>query len=214
MATRAGARPSAQIAAHAQTGSAWPRSSIGPISSTWKRPSVSRCAPGPIRIWPGSAACWRRAATFTASPVANVESVDSVTTSPDSTPIRAGMSTVSRIPSAALMARSASSSCACGTPNAAMTASPANFSTVPPWFSMHVETWSKNCDTRRRTTSGSLAWTRPLESTRSTNRTVASLRSMLLIVETKEAGRSFRAGLRKMAVLGGRRRAPNEDPAP
>ena len=36
-----------------------------------------------------AAACWRRAARFTASPVANVESAVSTTTSPDSIPIRA-----------------------------------------------------------------------------------------------------------------------------
>ena len=74
---------------------------------------------------------------FTASPVANVDSVaSSTTTSPDSIPIRTSSPssrTDSRIPSAARTARSASSSCACGMPNAAMTASPANFSTIPPW---------------------------------------------------------------------------------
>ena len=49
----------------------------------------SRRAAGPIRISPGSAACWRRAATLTASPVAKVESASSATTSPASMPIRA-----------------------------------------------------------------------------------------------------------------------------
>ena len=72
---------------------------------------------------------------LTASPVANVESPAPVTTSPASTPIRAwssSSSTPSRISSAARTARSESSSCACGIPKAAITASPANFSTVPP----------------------------------------------------------------------------------
>jgi len=72
---------------------------------------------------------------LTASPVANVDSVVSTTTSPDSIPIRASSSrstTASRIPIPARMARSASSSCACATPKAASTASPANFSTIPP----------------------------------------------------------------------------------
>ena len=59
--------------------------------------------------------------------------------------------------SAARTARSASSSCACGMPNAAMTASPANFSTMPPCVITQCETRSKNAFTRRRTTSGSLA---------------------------------------------------------
>src|SRR5690349_1931806 len=43
---------------------------------------------------------------------------------------------------------------------------------------MQRETWSKNRVTRRRTTSGSLAVTNDVESTRSTNRTVASFRSI------------------------------------
>src|SRR6478736_9829134 len=43
---------------------------------------------------------------------------------------------------------------------------------------MLLETRSKNCVTRRRTTSGSLAVTNDVESTRSTNRTVASFRSI------------------------------------
>ena len=69
MATRAGGRPSALIAAHAQTARPGRGARPAPVPRLSKRPSVSRCAPGPIRIWPGSAACWRRAATFTASPV-------------------------------------------------------------------------------------------------------------------------------------------------
>ena len=117
---------------------------------------------------------------FTASPVANVESVASATTSPDSIPIRASSSSSSTfawIASAARTARSASSSCASGTPNAAITASPANFSTIPPCAVMHVETPSKYRCTRRRTTSGSEVATSPVEETRSTKRTVASFRS-------------------------------------
>src|SRR5262245_9408510 len=52
---------------------------------------------------------------------------------------------------------------------------------------MLFEARSKNCVTRRRTTSGSLAETNDVESTRSTNRTVASFRSIqLLSVETNE----------------------------
>ena len=61
----------------------------------------------------------------------------------------------SRIASPARTARSASSSCACGMPKAAMTASPANFSTIPPCVITQCETRSKKVWTRRRTTSGS-----------------------------------------------------------
>ena len=57
--------------------------------------------------------------------------------SPVSTPARAWMpgpsvGTASTSSSAARTARSASSSCATGAPQTAMTASPMNFSTVPP----------------------------------------------------------------------------------
>src|SRR6266540_1684753 len=63
-----------------------------------------------------------------------------------------------------------------------MTASPANFSTVPPWVTMQCDTWSKKRLTRRRTTSGSTSARSSVEATRSTKRTVASLRSMLSMV--------------------------------
>src|SRR4029078_8766025 len=79
---------------------------------------------------------------------------------------------------AAEIARSASSSCACATPNAARTASPANFSTIPPWVVTQCVTSSKNRVTRRRTISGSAALISSVEPTRSTNRTVASFRSI------------------------------------
>jgi hypothetical protein len=74
---------------------------------------------------------------LTVSPVASRSSVP-VTTSPVLTPIRASTSSsgsAARISAAARTARSASSSCATGTPNTAITASPMNFSTVPPWRS-------------------------------------------------------------------------------
>ena len=119
---------------------------------------------------------------FTASPVAKVDSDSSATTSPDSMPMRASSArpcTESMIAAAARTARSPSSSCACGMPNAAMTASPANFSTMPPCVVMQCETCSKNEVTRRRTTSGSRVETSSVEPTRSTKRTVASLRSTL-----------------------------------
>ena len=78
----------------------------------------------------------------------------------------------------ARIARSASSSCACATPNAASTASPANFSTMPPCVVTQCEVRSKNRVTRRRTTSGSCPETSNVDPTRSTNNTVASLRSI------------------------------------
>src|SRR5690242_21891420 len=60
---------------------------------------------------------------------------------------------------------------------------------------MLLETRSKNCVTRRRTTSGSLAETNDVESTRSTKRTVASFRSIGLSVRTIQKAFSIPAVL-------------------
>jgi hypothetical protein len=114
---------------------------------------------GPTRICPGSASCWMRAATLTASPVTMTSPrrglvVD--TTSPLLMPMRTSSSGLPsdcsrlfssarrfRIPSAARIARAGSSSCATGTPKTAMTASPMNFSTVPPRASISSRASSK-----------------------------------------------------------------------
>ena len=157
-----------------------PLISTGPASSTSTAPAASRRTAGPSTISPGPAACWRRAAMFTGSPVANVDSASSTTTSPASTPIRASRPrscTSDMTASAARTARTASSSCVRGTPNAAITASPANFSTLPPCCSMQADARTKYSLTRRRTISGSTVPTSVVESTRSTKSTVASFRS-------------------------------------
>ena len=100
--------------------------------------------------WAG-AACSRRAATLTVSPVTSrcrvPASLEAITV-PVLTPVRfasvtpqffssSTFSTSRRsfISSAPRTARSASSSWAVGMPNTAMIASPMNFSTVPPWRS-------------------------------------------------------------------------------
>ncbi len=91
----------------------------------------------PSRISPGPAACSSRAATLTASPVTSV-SPSPATTAPVFTPMRGSRPrawTTSRSSTAERTARSASSSVATGIPNTAITASPTNFSTVPPWRS-------------------------------------------------------------------------------
>jgi hypothetical protein len=87
---------------------------------------------------------------LTASPVTNPWPFEGSadTTSPVLTPVRTlsltpqrrsnsmfSSSRDARIAAAAPTARSASSSCATGTPKTAITASPMNFSTVPPWRS-------------------------------------------------------------------------------
>ena len=159
----------------------------GRESSSSSFPIVSRCAPGPITILPGSRGLLQPGGDVDRLARRERRVGSSTTTSPDSMPMRASSPsslTASRTPNAARTARSASSSCATGMPNAAMTASPANFSTMPPCWVTHCETCSKYCAMRRRTTSGSAPETRAVEPTRSTNRTVASLRSTLTSVET------------------------------
>ena len=104
------------------------------------RPGRALRVSAPISTSPGSAACSSRAATFTASPVTSV-SPSPATTSPVLTPIRArrpSAGTAARISHAARTARRASSSWETGTPKTAITASPMNFSTVPPWRSRIV----------------------------------------------------------------------------
>ena len=121
----------------AWTGSLLPFSASGSTGPVVTAPRTSPSVSSPIRISPGWAACSSRAATLTASPVTSRSSVP-VTTSPVLIPIRPATPSsgrASRISSAALQARRASSSCIWGTPKTAMTASPMNFSTVPSWDS-------------------------------------------------------------------------------
>ncbi|MDQ2909565.1 MAG: hypothetical protein M3R39_00840 [Actinomycetota bacterium] len=116
------------------TGSDFPFSTSGSNASTSTASRTSENVSAPSSTSPGCAACSSRAATLTASPVASRSSVP-VTTSPVLTPIRActpSSGSASRISTAARTARNASSSCNTGTPNTAITASPMNFSTVPP----------------------------------------------------------------------------------
>ena len=109
-------------------------------------------------ISPVAAPCSSLAAMPTASPVTSRcrASVGVATTSPVSMPIRtlsptpcscrscsSSAAIAARMSSAARAARSASSSCETGMPKAAMTASPAYFSTVPPWRSSTADTVSK-----------------------------------------------------------------------
>ena len=61
-------------------------------------PRASARAPSaPSGSRQGAADCWSRAATFSASPVANVESPDSATTSPDSIPMRTAEAAVAAL---------------------------------------------------------------------------------------------------------------------
>ena len=139
---------------------------------------------------PTGAAPWRRAAVLTTSP-ATIPSPRSgrapraTTASPvvtaartaTSRPSPRSSSMVSRMRSAARTARSASSSCAVGAPKTAMTASPMNFSTVPPKLSMSALTRSWYGLRVARTSSGSARSERSVKPTRSTNSTETTFRS-------------------------------------
>ena len=143
-------RPSTSSSRQAGTSAALPFRVSGATRSARAACRASSQVCWPTSTSPGAAACSSRAATLTASPVATVPLLPSVptTTSPLFTPILVASRTpwsdsrpsfmASRapcMPDAARRARTASSSCSTGTPNTAITASPTNFSTVPPWAS-------------------------------------------------------------------------------
>ena len=81
------------------------------------------------------------------------------------------------IANAARTARSSSSSCATGTPNTAITASPMNFSTVPPNRSISSTIASKNGRSTPRRSSGSSRVASSVDPLMSAKITVTTLRS-------------------------------------
>ena len=131
----------------ASIGSAFPFKTSGPRERQRKLRAL-RAVRSEVTICPGSAACSSRAATLIASPatsaspgggstVATASPVFTPMRISSSIPCRARRSSLTRASRrcmriAARSARDGSSSCASGAPNTAMTASPANFSTVPP----------------------------------------------------------------------------------
>ena len=148
----------------------------------------------PTRISPGCACCWRRAATLTGSPLtisspraaaSRLETTSPVLTamrSPTSAPNRsrtwaANAPKRSWTASAARTPRSASSSCACGMPKTARTASPTNFSITPPNRSTSVPMSSKSSPWSTRTSSASSVDPSAVEPARSAKRTVTTRRS-------------------------------------
>jgi hypothetical protein len=155
--------------------------------------------------WPGSAACSIRAAALTASPVASASpgrgAVTAMTEpvlmpmrSSSATPYRSPISSFSspsrlRMRRAARSARAGSSSCTCGTPNAAMTASPMNFSTVPPSASISARMAAKNAPMTSFSRSASSRSPRAVEPVMSANRTVTTLRSSRAAAGTRASSR-------------------------
>ena len=132
------------VASHAGTGCALPFSVSGTSSSYPTAWRVACMVRSPTVTVPGRPADCRREATFTVSPVTVYLSPTApAMTSPVFTPTRSAnavspgnhpliSSMQSSIASAARTARSASSSCATGAPNSAITLSPMYLSTVPP----------------------------------------------------------------------------------
>ncbi len=155
--SKAGAPSTTRTSRCAGTGSGFPFAATGSTGSTSTASRASWSVGSPRRISPGSAACSSRAATLTASPVTRASPAPA-TTWPVLTPIRASKPsavTASRSSTAARSARSASSSWSTGMPNTAITASPMNFSTVPPWRSRAIRASSKYRAWRLRSASGS-----------------------------------------------------------
>ena len=132
-----------------------------------------------------------RDAVFTTSPIAMPCSDDSAPTETTATPVSIPIRTASGrswfvslsssitggIRSALKTARCASSSWATGAPYTAITASPMNFSTVPPKRSISRRTRAWYVASVSWTSSGSARSNRDVNSTRSQNRVVTTLRS-------------------------------------
>ncbi len=153
-------RPTPRLAAETRTarqsatGSGLPLSVNVPAGSPTIAASVMRRVASSTSTVPGAAAPWMRDAVLTRSPATMPwPTAPTVTAaSPVATAARASSSRPSRSPrartastssSATRTARSASSSWATGAPHTAMTASPMNFSTVPPWRSTATRAASK-----------------------------------------------------------------------
>ncbi len=143
---RAGRRVERPRSSLAATGWALPLAATSVGGRNAKASRAALAVRSATTIAHGSAACWSRAATFTASPVTRKSPAPAsrlATTSPLFTPSRIGRRspsagsarTRSRSSRAAASARSASSPCAVGRPKTAIKASPMNFSIVPPWLS-------------------------------------------------------------------------------
>ena len=180
---------STRVARHSRTGPALPFSACSPASANPIARPASRCVASSTSTEPGSAAACTRDAVFTASPATMPSpTAPRVTaTSPVTTPARAASpgspasapssATALTRSSAARTARSASPSVAAGVPHTAITASPMNFSTTPPYRVITVRATSKYSDSSSRTASGSRASDSGVNPTKSQNSTEHTRRS-------------------------------------
>jgi hypothetical protein len=180
-------RDRACTASQTLTGSDFPFADTGSCSAYSIRSRVARQVASPTRTPLTGAADCNRAVVFTTSPdaipsPASGRAPKEINASPVFTAMRSCRSasssrTQSRMTSAARTARSGSSSCATGAPNSGTTASPMNFSTVPPKrSSSERRRWWYGASSAR-TSSGSICSAREVKPTRSANRTVTTLRS-------------------------------------
>ena len=146
---------STRVACHSGTSSVFPLSACSPAAAKPTPPAASRWVAASTITSPGWATDCTRAAVFTASPATmpsptapRVTATSAVTTparaarpgTPASAPSSATAVTRSM---AARTARSVSPSSATGAPHTAITASPMNFSTTPPYRPMTVRATSK-----------------------------------------------------------------------
>ena len=180
---------SGRTASQASTGSAFPFASTGgraSYSTAWR---VARCVSLPTTSRPAGAAACSRAAVLTTSPIAKASPASGrpivTSASPVFTAARAAsIGPLPRKPSTAVStrrpartARSASSPWASGAPKTAITASPMNFSSRPPYASI----WSRAAAWKRvrvsRTSSGSACSAAAVKPSRSTKRMETSRRS-------------------------------------
>ncbi len=142
-------------------------------------------SPAPTRTPLTGAADCRRAAVLTTSPATSASpsaafASSETSASPVLTAARISSpssTSASRTASAARTARSGSSSCATGAPKTAITASPMNFSTVPPKRSSSSRARAWYGASVARTSSGSAFSERAVCPTRSTKTMLTTLRS-------------------------------------
>ena len=175
-----------RTASHTRIGSLLPFATTGGASSNSIDRPVARRVASSTKMLPAGAADSRRAAVLTLSPEAvcspcSILASSVISASPVVMPMWTSRSppaaSSSRIASAALTARSGSSSCATGAPKIAITASPTNFATVPPCRSRTERSWAWYGCRSRCTSSGSIRSERAVNPTRSANSTVTTLRS-------------------------------------
>ena len=188
------AGPRAATTSHAGTGSAFPFARTGSTSRYSIVSRVARYVASPTRMPSTGAADWSRAQVLTTSPAAihsppSGRAWSATAATPLFTPIRMcsslpmsaafSSSTRDRTARAARTARSGSSSWATGAPKIATTASPMNFSTVPPYRSSSTRRFSNTVPRNARTSSGSSCSASSVEPTTSAKRTLTKRRSSL-----------------------------------